>query len=236
MADNEAKILQEYYAQTAESYDQMHLGEDPEHDFAMDVMIGLLRHLEVRTILDVGSGTGRVIMDVQQAMPEVRVVGLEPAEGLRKIGYQKGIPEDQLIDGDATAMDFKDGEFDLVCAFAVLHHIREPNRAVSEMLRVASKAVFISDANSFGQGSPIARCMKQTLRALGLWPVFDYIKTGGKGYRISDEDGLAYSYSVFDSYPMVRRASRTVHLINTRNASGVNPYRSASHVAMLGIK
>jgi len=132
MADHEAKMQQEYYAQTAETYDQMHVGSDAEHDFAM--------------------------------------------------------------------------------------------------------AVFISDANNFGQGSPIARCVKQTIRALGLWSVADWIKTGGKGYKISEEDGLAYSYSTFDSYPQVRRACRDVHIVNTRNGSGVNPYRTASHVALLGIK
>lgn len=68
---------------------------------------------------------------------------------------------------------------------------------MSEMLRVAQKAIFISDANNFGQGRFLARTAKQALNALGLWKTVDFIKTKGKGYTISEGDGLAYSYSVF---------------------------------------
>jgi SAM-dependent methyltransferase len=38
--------------------------------------------------------------------------------------------------GDATALDFRDGAFDIVYAFGVLHHIPEAGRAVAEIHRV----------------------------------------------------------------------------------------------------
>jgi len=76
-----------------------------------------------------------------------------------------------------------------------LHHIRKPALAVAEMLRVATKAIFLSDSNNFGHGSPLGRSIKQTIDLLGLWPLADWIKTKGKGYTISEGDGLAYSYS-----------------------------------------
>jgi hypothetical protein len=103
------------------------------------------------------------------------------------------------------------------------------------MLRVASKAVFISDGNNFGQGSPPQRMIKQALRAAGLWKAFDYVKTRGKGYLISEGDGLYYSYSVFTDYPQIARSCSRVHLLNTR-PSGPNLSRSAPQVALLGIK
>ena len=68
--------------------------------------------------------------------------------------------------------------------------------------------------------------------ACGLSPIF--IKTRGKGYTISKEDGLAYSYSVFNDYAQIAEACTRVHLINTV-ASGPNLYRSAPGVALLGI-
>jgi hypothetical protein len=103
------------------------------------------------------------------------------------------------------------------------------------MLRVGRLGIFVSDANNFGQGSGPARLAKQILRLVGLWPAFDWIKTGGKGYKISESDGLAYSYSVYSDLKQIRRACRSVHVLNTQDG-GINPYRSSSHVALLGLK
>lgn len=103
------------------------------------------------------------------------------------------------------------------------------------MLRVARKAIFISDSNNFGQGSFISRSIKQLINSVGLWRVADLIKTKGKGYTISEEDGLAYSYSVFDDYKQIEAGCRSIHLLNTKDGQ-INPYRTAGHVALLGIK
>jgi hypothetical protein len=70
---------------------------------------------------------------------------------------------------------------------------------------------------------------------LGLWPVVDFIKTRGRGFKISEGDGLAYSYSVFNDYGRIREQCKSVHLINTVDA-GSNLYRTATHVALLGLK
>ena len=43
---------------------------------------------------------------------------------MREIGYRQCLSEKELIDGDALKLQFKNGEFDLVCAFGVLHHIK----------------------------------------------------------------------------------------------------------------
>ena len=67
-----------------------------------------------------------------------------------------------------NSLQAADGEFDLVCEFAVLHHVPRPAQAVGEMLRVARKAIFISDANNFGQGGGIVRLIKRTIAALGV--------------------------------------------------------------------
>ena len=103
------------------------------------------------------------------------------------------------------------------------------------MLRVSKKAIFISDSNNFGQGSTVARTIKQVINLVGLWKLVDVIKTKGKGYWISEGDGLAYSYSVFSNYKQIRKQCRSVHLLNTRDGS-IDPYKTASHVALLGIK
>jgi SAM-dependent methyltransferase len=228
-------IQREYYRRTAAQYDAMHMHSDGEHNFALSFMVSMIRYLGCRSVLDIGSGTGRALFVIKEEAPGIRVCGIEPSPELRAAAQKKGLAPDEIVDGDAQALEYKDGEFDLVCAFGALHHIPRPSLAVGEMLRVARRAIFISDANNFGQGSAPVRVVKQIANLLGLWTLLDYIKSRGKGYILSEGDGLSYSYSVFNNYSQVRRACESVHLLNTMDA-GMNPYKTAPSVALLGIK
>ncbi len=235
MRSNEVDIQRKYYADTAVRYEQMHIAEDDEHAVAMSLLVSMLDYYQIGSILDIGSGTGRALKFLKRSRPDIQIVGIEPVKELRDVGHANGLTESELIDGDATNLELEAGAFDLVCEFGVLHHIRRPERAVSEMLRVSKKAVFISDANNFGQGAPLARFLKQAINMLGLWPIANFVKTKGRGYSLTEGDGLAYSYSVFNNYSQIKRECRLVHIFNTLDG-GVNPYRSASHIALLGIK
>jgi SAM-dependent methyltransferase len=231
----EVEIQRKFYSKTAHQYNKIHDNEKGEHYFALTFMSSIIDYLDIKSILDIGSGTGRVISYINNTNPEIPIIGIEPVKELREVGYKQGIHNNELIDGDVLKLNFKDSEFDLVCEFGVLHHIKTPEVAISEMLRVARKAIFLSDSNNFGQGSFIARNIKQLINLFGLWKIADLIKTKGKGYIISEGDGLAYSYSVFNNYKMIKRKCKSVHLINLNN-KGINPYRTASHVALLGVK
>lgn len=234
-ANKEIEIQRRYYAETAEQYNAMHINANDEHFFALSFLSGMLDYLNIQSVLDIGSGTGRAIFYLKQTKPSLRVIGIEPSQELRKIGYNNGLSGDELIDGDATDLGFSDGSHDLVCEFGVLHHIRKPDRAVSEMLRVAAKAIFISDSNNFGQGAPLSRLAKQLIDMIGLWKLADLIKTRGKGYTITEGDGLAYSYSVFNNYKQIQNECKTIHILNTIDGQP-NLYRTASHIALLGVK
>ena len=203
-AFQEVEFQREYYEKTAQQYNQMHVDEKDEHFFALSFLAAALDYIPAKSVLDVGSGTGRAMCYIKQRRADVRLVGVEPVEELRRIGYAHGLSTDELIAGDATRLQFDNEEFDVVCEFGVLHHLRNPDTAVAEMLRVAKKAVFISDSNNFGQGSFLVRSLKQLLNSLGLWQCVNFLKTKGKGYSISEGDGLAYSYSVFDNYKQLR--------------------------------
>jgi ubiquinone/menaquinone biosynthesis C-methylase UbiE len=231
----ETRLKEQLFAQNAARFDEACIHEGDEHNFALGALLGLLDFLQIESVLDVGAGTGRTLVYLKEKRPRLKVWGIEPVPAQRQQGYNKGIAEQELLAGNATALQFGDGEFDLVCEFGVLHHIRDHRRAVAEMLRVAKKAVFLSDSNNFGQGKLLARTVKQAARGLGLWGLVNWLKTRGKGYAITPDDGLFYSYSVFDDYPLLRKECRRIHFLNTQD-SGPNLYRSGGHVAMLGIK
>jgi ubiquinone/menaquinone biosynthesis C-methylase UbiE len=234
-AQAEQRIQRAYYANTASRYDDMHVHDSGEHYFALGLLRVVIELLDVKSVLDIGSGTGRALLMLKEWRPDLRIVGVEPSAELRLIGYQKGLSYEELVDGDAMALSQHDGSFDLVTEFGALHHIPAPSKAVEEMLRVSRVGIFISDSNNFGQGSRPARLAKQILHFGGIWPVYNWIKTGGKGYKISEGDGLAYSYSVYNDWKQIRRACQSVHVLNTQDG-GINPYRSSTHVALLGLK
>jgi len=232
---SEIELQRRYYAKTAGQYEAMHVQEKDDHFFALSLLVASLDYLDARSILDIGSGTGRAIHYIKKQRPDLRIVGIEPVAELREVGYSRGLSEKELIDGDGTRLQFDASEFDMVCEFGVLHHLRRPELAVSEMLRVAGKAIFVSDNNNFGRGSLIGRSVKQTLNRLGLWKFADFLKTKGKGYTVGEGDGVAYSYSVFNNYKQIRAQCKSIHLLNIKDG-GVDFYKTASHVALLGIK
>lgn len=229
------RLQTEYYASTAAKYDSMHMAEGDEHELALALFNGLITTVGGSSVLDVGSGTGRALQSLGRLNPNLRLQGVEPVEELREIAYSKGVSRQMLVAGDGGSLQYADESFDWVCCFAVLHHVREPDALVREMLRVARVGVFISDSNNFGQGSRVARWVKGAARVTGLWPAVKWIKTRGRGYVISEGDGLFYPYSVFSSFDLVNASCSEVMLWST-SPTGKSLLWSSPHLAVVGIK
>lgn len=62
MKRKESTFQKTYYTSTAEQYDDMHIAQHDEHYFALNFMVSMLDILEVKSILDVGAGTGRAMI------------------------------------------------------------------------------------------------------------------------------------------------------------------------------
>jgi len=223
-------LQRSYYAKTASAFDDMHASDD-EHFFACAWLASLIRLQKFDSLLEVGCGGGRWLKFLKEEGLQITLKGIEPVPELRAVAKQKGLKDTEIIAGDARALPFAENSVDVVCAFGVLHHIKDHKKAVAEMCRVARRAVFISDANNFGQGSRMARTVKQGLRAFGLWRPFDFIRTKGKGYHYSEGDGVSYSFSIFDDLPTLRRRFHDLRFMTTQ-PSGTNLYRTAPHVAV----
>jgi ubiquinone/menaquinone biosynthesis C-methylase UbiE len=232
---DEINIQRRYYSEEAKNYDEMHVNEKDEHYFSLIFLKAIIDFYGVKSILDVGAGTGRVATYLKSNYPDLKIASIEPVKELREVGYKKGLKETELLEGDATKLKYNANEFDMVCEFGVLHHIKNPEIAVREMLRVARIGIFISDSNNFGQGNATSRFVKQIINKIGLWKMVDFIKTKGKGFTLSEGDGLAYSYSVFNNFKLISKTC-DMHIINTTPNTGVDPYKTASHVAIVGIK
>lgn len=226
-----------YYAATASEYNVAHLELDEENNLAIDEVVRLIAGLDVRTVLDVGSGTGRAIDRILEQRPDISTFGVEP---VAELVDQTAPSEASLVQGSALALPFADNSIDVVMETAVLHHLRDPSIAVAEMMRVARCAVFLADSNRFGQGRFAARVVKLLLYKSGLWAPLVMLRTRGRGWFWSEGDGLFYSYSTYDSFDALAHwADRTVTLATARRLrpeSWLHPLLTSPHVLMGGIR
>jgi ubiquinone/menaquinone biosynthesis C-methylase UbiE len=240
MTESAETLQARYYEQSALAYDSMHnASEDHEHNLALQYMDMISNAFGLQTFLDVGAGTGRGICFLRSRGKEVR--GIEPVAAMIEQAELNGLPKGLLVQGSGYDLPFEDEAFDAVFACGVLHHVAQPERMVAEMIRVARRAVFLSDANRFGQGSHSARLLKLALYKCGLWRAARYLQTKGKMYTISEGDGLAYSYSVFDSYQQLAVKTKQIWLLPTAaerstRSSWLHPLLTSTHVLLCGFK
>jgi ubiquinone/menaquinone biosynthesis C-methylase UbiE len=238
--DRAVEIQRKYYTDTAAQYDAMHANEGATDAVLMNYICGFLRMLQARSVLDVGSATGRGTRDLKGALPEMLVCGVEPVAALAGHIIRDGCaPPVPIVRATGEALPFPNASFDAVCEFSVLHHVPNPGAVIKEMLRVARRAVFICDSNRFGQGSLMARLVKLALYKSKLWPMYTYLRTGGKGYMITEGDGLFYSYSVYDSYELIAEwADRIIPIPCAAGAatSWFHPLLTSTAVALCAIR
>lgn len=140
--DPVVKLQRQYYTETASRYDVMHRHEGIDDPECRKIIVSILRSLQIQSLLDVGSGTGRGLQDFAAGIPGAFVCGVEPVGAL----VQQGVVADNartvsLLQASGEALPFSDDSFDAVSEFSTLHHVANPSAVVREMMRVARRAV-----------------------------------------------------------------------------------------------
>lgn len=238
--DRAVEIQRKYYTQTADRYDSMHANEGATDIALMNYLCGFFRMFQVRSVLDVGSATGRGACFVQEAMPDAFVCGVEPVAALATKARQDALtPRLSIVRASGESLPFPDSSFDAVYEISVLHHVANPDAVVQEMLRIARKAVFVCDSNRFGQGSFPSRVLKLLLYKINLWPIYIHLRTRGKRYSITEGDGLSYSYSIYDSYELLANWADRIFLLPAapgKANSWFHPLLTSSAVILCAVR
>lgn len=92
------------------------------------------------TILDAGCGAGDDVIAMAQLLHgRGRIIGLDSSATLLVVAQGRAAGADLPIEfrlGDVYALDFADETFDACRADRLFHHLREPDRALHELIRV----------------------------------------------------------------------------------------------------
>lgn len=82
-------------------------------------------------LLDVGGGTGYLASQLTDLFS--RIVIVDPSAGMLSVAKRRNL---QTCQASALALPFADGHFDAILCTDALHHIKQADRAITEMNRV----------------------------------------------------------------------------------------------------
>jgi ubiquinone/menaquinone biosynthesis C-methylase UbiE len=107
-----------------------------------EAIINILRPLTtteaVRTFLDLGTGTGRILTLLAPMMEQS--VGMDASPAMLAVAranlHHAGLTQVELRQADLYALPADEGQYDLIVIHQVLHHLDDPLRALHEARRL----------------------------------------------------------------------------------------------------
>lgn len=123
------------WTQRAKKYDQL---DWVNRDVLMNGILDVVKPLHVTRVLDVGTGTGKVLQAVRALKPQAECWGVDYSEAM----LERIKDRSNYLLRVANAEDLQDipsDYFDVVTARMVFHHVNDVGRAASEVHRVLKK-------------------------------------------------------------------------------------------------
>jgi ubiquinone/menaquinone biosynthesis C-methylase UbiE len=124
----------EYYDAFSADYERERGSNDPGgyHELLDELEAGYVRRFGAdRDVLEVGCGTGLVLLRIREFAR--RATGVDLSPGMLAKAQLRGL---DVTLGSATELPFEDNTFDVACSFKVLAHVPEIEKALAEMARV----------------------------------------------------------------------------------------------------
>jgi SAM-dependent methyltransferase len=100
--------------------------------------------LKPKCVLDIGCRDGSFTSEISEYCDELIAVDINP-DAIEKARSEYSRPNIKYQVGDGRRLDFNDAAFDLVYEKDALHHIKEWQTALDEMIRLSSKHILIEE-------------------------------------------------------------------------------------------
>ena len=111
------------------------------------------------SMLDVGSGAGALAFALAEAIPSVRVTGVDPSGAYVRYA-QARTPSDRVrfLVGDAQALGFPNATYDKTLSLLVMNFIPDSAKALREMIRVTRPGgIVAASVWDYGEGMEMLR-------------------------------------------------------------------------------
>ncbi|MGM0686979.1 MAG: class I SAM-dependent methyltransferase [Promethearchaeati archaeon] len=127
--------------QAVQAYDRA-IDRRPEFKFLRRVIVGRLKnHCPKGVLVDIGCGPGHLVASITEALPHLRVIGVDIAEDmlqratdkLSSLGFNEHV---EFRQGDAAKLPLQDGTVDFVVTTLSLHHWQNAQEVMDEVYRV----------------------------------------------------------------------------------------------------
>lgn len=174
-----------------------------------------------RRALDVGCGTGRLLADLGAARPGLRAAGVDLALGMCRAA-RAAAPRAVVAAGDAEALPFPEGAFDLVATSSTFQWLQTLEPALGECRRVLAPGGRLVLA-LFGERT--LRELKESWRAAagGAPDRTHRFFTSGDVARALEAAGLGLLHlseeEVVEHHPDARAVLRALKAIGAQNAT-----------------
>ena len=161
-----------------------------------------------RRVLDVGCGTGRLLMLARARWPHVHLTGLDVAEGMIDQARQRH-PDVQWVTGDAT--HYIDDPHDLVLSSSALHWLRPFEQGLAHVMSLIQPGGFMVAGLMTHQTLRELRAAKDRIaphkNAGGQLPTLDDIASAihvPPGYRIHHAVEIVEQHTYPGAGPLLR--------------------------------
>lgn len=135
------EAAQAYFSSIAADWDQMRSRHAPDAEVEAAIL-SIVDRYDYRSLLDVGTGTGRMLALLGGNRTLVRVAGLDTSPAMLSIARANLDAADlrnvELRQGDIHHPPFDPASFDLVVVHQVLHFLDDPDRAVAAVARLVA--------------------------------------------------------------------------------------------------
>ena len=131
------------------------------------VLANMIGRIKDRTIIDVGTGTGRAALML--ALGGARVTAVDASEEMLEVARRRAVETGVKVNfqrGDAHALKFADRTFDVAVCLRVIMHAPDWRRVMSELCRVAQRLV-IFDYPSATSAAMLHSLTRRAMHAAG---------------------------------------------------------------------
>lgn len=193
----------EYFDNWAKSYDSLGSSYPFFLSFIFDSIINKLNLSKKPTILDLGTGTGRLLLEIAGKNKECNFIGIDVSDKMiekAKENFKKIKLKAEFLIGNMEKIDLKENSIDYAVSFGAIHHVKNKDTLFKEVYRILkpkAKLVYGDSFEKFGDSSKeLDKEYEQELKKLK---------------KENPEFSRKFSKSVWDTYNSLSKEIKEKH-------------------------